>query len=58
MTGKALNAIGHVYSSKMKSRTKTLLTIFHLSIRKITDTQCSGSTDFLEIAALLGQRVS
>lgn len=39
----------------MKSRTKILVTILHLTIRKNTDTQWCGSTDFLEIVALLGQ---
>lgn len=55
MTGKVLTAIDHVYGSKMKSRAQILVPILHLTIRKNTDTQCSGSTDFLEIAALLGQ---
>lgn len=55
MTGKALSSVDRVYSSKMKSRTKILVPILHLIVRKNTDTQCSGSTDFLEIAALLGQ---
>lgn len=55
MTGKALRAIHHVYSSNIKSRTKILVTALHLTIRKNTDTQSSGSTDFLELASLLGQ---
>lgn len=53
VTGKILN--DHVYGRKMKSGAKILVSILHLTIRKNTYTQCSGSRDFLEITALLGQ---